>query len=326
MEARQSRVFRHSAADAILVLISLAQFTSMITLAAVEPTGLWPMLGSFALVTFMMTYSVIIVSHLYSHRPWFVSARLNAVMSLINSANIAQSVQAYRLTHVRNHHRYNNDRKSDEGTTRDITSTFRFSKDDGHAPLGRYLFFSLAASVREFLGTVASLRRGCRVGKDETLLLELATRNPERRKAELGQIQADRLAHLALIVLFAVVSWQWLLWCYLPATAVAFTLVNVQNYYRHFGAHPESRYANSVSHYGRVYNWLTFNDGYHQEHHLRPASHWSELPKVADEYSASFRADGHVVSPVPAVVGFLDVRRAPLPAVAKGAPGEQASG
>lgn len=325
MEARQPRVFRHSPVDAVLVLISATQFAVTIALAAIDPTGLWPMLGSFLLLTFMMTYSVIIVSHLFSHRPWFVSSGLNAVASVVCSANIAQSVQAYRLTHVRNHHRYNNDRKGADGTTRDITSTFRYSKDDGHAPLGRYLLFSLGGSAREFLDTVLALRRGCAVGKDETLLQELATRNPERRKAELRQVQADRLAVLALIALYAVLSWQWLLWCYLPAMAVAFTLVNVQNYYRHYGAHPESRYANSVSHYGRVYNWLTFNDGYHQEHHLRPASHWSELPNVADQYSASFREEGHVVSPVPAVVGFLDVRREPLPPAAEAAPGGQAT-
>ncbi|GGZ96483.1 fatty acid desaturase family protein [Streptomyces bluensis] len=321
METRQPRVFRHSPIDAVLVLFSITQFAVTISLATTDPTGLWPRLGSFALVTFLVTYSVIIVSHLFVHKPWFVSPRLNAVMSLINSANIAQSVQAYHLSHVRNHHRYNNDRKGADGTTRDVSSTFRHSRDDGHAPLWRYLVFSLAGSVREFLGTFAALRRGCRVGADETLLQELATRNPERRKGELRQVQADRLTHIALIALLAVLSWQWLLICYLPAIAAAFTLVNVQNYYRHYGAHPESRYANSVSHYGRVYNWLTFNDGYHQEHHLRPTTHWSRLPRVAEQYGESFGEEGRVVSPVPAMVGFLDVHRVAVTPV-KRTPGE----
>ncbi|MGW3949485.1 fatty acid desaturase family protein [Streptomyces sp. NPDC004752] len=322
METRQPRVFRHGPADAVLILFSIAQFTVTISLAAADPIGLWPKLGSFTLVAFLTTYSVIIVSHLFVHQPWFVSPRLNAIMSLINSLNIAQSTEAYRLSHVRNHHRYNNDRKGPDGTTRDVTSTFRYSRDDGHAPLWRYLLFSLAGSVREFLDTFAALRRGCRVGANETLLLELATRNPERRKAELRQVQADRLAHLALIALLAVLSWQWLLICYLPAIAVAFTMVNVQNYYRHYGARPESRYANSVSHYGRVYNWLTFNDGYHQEHHLRPATHWSRLPRVAEEYGEAFGEDGRVVSPVPAMVGFLDIHRMAVPPAVERTPGE----
>lgn len=34
----------------------------------------------------------------------------------------------------------------------------------------------------------------------------------------------------------------------------------------------------TVSHYGPLYNLAFFNDGYHVEHHVRPARHWSELP------------------------------------------------
>src|SRR5438552_2279352 len=34
-----------------------------------------------------------------------------------------------------------------------------------------------------------------------------------------------------------------------------------------------------TSHYGRLYNLLFFNDGYHVEHHHRPAVHWHNLPQ-----------------------------------------------
>jgi fatty acid desaturase len=149
----------------------------------------------------------------------------------------------------------------------------------------------------------------CAVGPGETTLLRLAARHPGRRAAELAQIRYDRLAQMGFTALLAVISWQWVLLCYLPSVAVAFTLVNVQNYYRHFGAEPESWYANSVSHYGRLYNWLTFNDGYHQEHHLRPTTHWSRLPEVAAQYEQQLEEAGRVVSPVPALVGFLDTGR-----------------
>jgi hypothetical protein len=36
-----------------------------------------------------------------------------------------------------------------------------------------------------------------------------------------------------------------------------------------------------VSHYGAVYNWLWFNDGYHAEHHRAMSTHWTALPAAA---------------------------------------------
>jgi hypothetical protein len=35
----------------------------------------------------------------------------------------------------------------------------------------------------------------------------------------------------------------------------------------------------TVSHYGGLYNWAFFNDGWHVEHHARPGLHWSELAR-----------------------------------------------
>ena len=308
LDGNPRRLWRNNPADAILLTICLAQFAGTIALAVFVPLRPWPMIGSAVLVTFLVTYSVIVVSHLFVHQPWFVDARLNAVVSLVSSANISQSTQAYHLTHVRNHHRYNNDRKQN-GSTADLTSTFRCSRDDGHASLPRYLAFGLVGSIREFGTVLGSLPRLCAVGSGETTLSGLAARNARRRAVELAQVRYDRLFQLAFLAGLAVASWQWTLLCYVPAVAVAFTLVNVQNYYRHYGAEPESRLADSVSHYGRLYNRLTFNDGYHQEHHLRPTTHWRRMREVAAQLREQLDEAGRVVSPVPAVVGFLDTRR-----------------
>jgi hypothetical protein len=57
---------------------------------------------------------------------------------------------------------------------------------------------------------------------------------------------------------------------YLPAYAAGLALCAIQGRYEHAGA--------TTSHYGRLYNWLCFNDGYHCEHHAFPGVHWSELP------------------------------------------------
>jgi hypothetical protein len=54
----------------------------------------------------------------------------------------------------------------------------------------------------------------------------------------------------------------------------------MQGHYEHAGA--------TTSHYGRVYNALCFNDGYHVEHHAYPGVHWTMLPqRVVPEAAAS---------------------------------------
>jgi hypothetical protein len=47
-------------------------------------------------------------------------------------------------------------------------------------------------------------------------------------------------------------------------------LCTLQGHYEHVRG--------TVSHYGGLYNFAFFNDGYHVEHHARPGLHWSKLP------------------------------------------------
>jgi fatty acid desaturase len=253
----------------------------------------------------LTTYGIIVVSHLFTHVPWFADERLNAAASLVNSVNIGQSVQAYQLTHVRNHHRFNNDRQAPDGETRDRSSTYRKGVGGEHEPVLPYVvggaLDSLAQRGRETLDAVRLWPLTARDGN----LLALASRLESRRARELRQVRADRAAHSLSLLAFTLVSWQWTLFCYLPAFLVALALVNVQNYYRHFGANPDARGADSVSHYGRLYNLLTFNDGYHQEHHLAPGAHWSTMPQVRERNRERLEAQPRIVSPVPAMLGFL---------------------
>jgi fatty acid desaturase len=303
-------LWKHSRKDAILMVISVAQFAITLTLASTwDSTPLAARIAGGVLLTVMMAYNIIVVSHLFTHVPWFVSARLNAVVSVLNSVNIGQSVQAYELTHVRNHHRYNNDRPEAGGTTRDRTSTYRNGKNGQHEPLAPYALRGAVDSIISRVAEFAAVTRLWRVGGNEENLLALASKRPDRRRRELRQIQVDRAAHCLALVGFAVISWQWTVMCYLPAFFCALTLVNVQNYYRHYGANPDSRMTDSVSYYGRFYNFIAFNDGYHQEHHLSPATHWSQMPAINARHREWLAAQPRIVSPVPAMLGFLDRRR-----------------
>lgn len=64
--------------------------------------------------------------------------------------------------------------------------------------------------------------------------------------------------------------------CFLPGYALGMLLCQLQGHYEHAGLPVTTE--PGVSYYGRLYNWLWFNDGYHAEHHRYPACHWSVLP------------------------------------------------
>jgi len=304
------QIWRQTRLDAVLLSISIAHLVSTLALASAwSRAPSFARAGMLALQVFMTVYSIIVVSHIFTHKPWFRSSKLNQVASMLNSINIGQSMQVYHLTHVRSHHRYNNDPKGADGRTKDLTSTFRYGKGDKPTGICRYALLGAATTfVDGGRGVLSATRLWC-VGERELAIRSLAAIGPTKRTAELGQVRLDRMAQFAAISLFLVIDWRWVLVCYLPALYTAFVIVNVQNYYEHHRAAPSRRYANSVSHYGRLYNLLTFNDGYHQEHHLRPQAHWSELPRLRCELREELDRADRIVSPVPAVLGFLDRSR-----------------
>lgn len=84
-------------------------------------------------------------------------------------------------------------------------------------------------------------------------------------------IEAALLA--GLWTTLAVLVPRFFLMVYAPGMAIGLTLCQLQGFFEHAGG--------TTSHYGRVYNFLFFNDGYHVEHHSRPGAHWTELRAYA---------------------------------------------
>jgi Fatty acid desaturase len=77
---------------------------------------------------------------------------------------------------------------------------------------------------------------------------------------------------------------------YLPGYLCGLGLCYLQGHYEH------SR--GTVSHYGRLYNFLFFNDGYHIEHHAHPGMNWRELRREREVKANSSR--------YPAVIRWLE--------------------
>jgi hypothetical protein len=87
------------------------------------------------------------------------------------------------------------------------------------------------------------------------------------------RLTRDSVLEIGLVAaLWGALAWLWptgFATVYLPGSAAGLLLCQLQGYYEHARG--------TTSHYGRIYNTLFFNDGYHVEHHARPSLHWSQL-------------------------------------------------
>ena len=79
---------------------------------------------------------------------------------------------------------------------------------------------------------------------------------------------------LCLWSILAALNARFFLLAYLPGYLAGLALCALQGYWEHAAGRP-------TSHYGRVYNFLCFNDGYHAETPADPAIHWTALPIIS---------------------------------------------
>jgi hypothetical protein len=102
-----------------------------------------------------------------------------------------------------------------------------------------------------------------------------------------GCVEVGVVAHVALAL--ALIAPDMFFGACLPGYVLGLGLCQLQGRGEHLAGQD-----GGISHYGRVYNWLWFNDGYHAEHHAAPGAHWTTLP--------SRRAEGARGSAVPPVL------------------------
>lgn len=90
--------------------------------------------------------------------------------------------------------------------------------------------------------------------------------------------------------LIAAVDSTFFLAVYLPGYIIGLALCYLHGHFEHARG--------TISHYGLLYNFSFFNDGYHVEHHLRPGAHWTQLPDYAGPATNTSR--------LPAVLRWLE--------------------
>ncbi len=279
-------IWKYSWLDSFPLLVTAAQISGNVWLAAtwnerspLQLLLLWP------IFLLLFWYNPAIATHNFLHTPWFKFFFIDPPSAEIYTVNLGLPQTLYRFHHL-NHHRYGNDTRGKNSLTRDHSSTYAFGKNGKHENVIAYCALGLFRR-----GTTEAVRAALRKGKWKQLCFEL-------------------LVCFLGVAGYSLLSWRYLLLWFVPTFYFGWFLAHAENYYEHFGASPENRLTNSVSYYGRIYNLFLCNEGYHQEHHLRPQVHWALRPQVRERFSGELCRAGRVVSNFPPLLGFLNSRPA----------------
>jgi fatty acid desaturase len=254
-------LFRYTRFDAVPALGAAANLALLVGTFLgfhVLPAGI--LAAAFCAIVLCYCWNVQSISHNFIHNAFFTSVWMNRVFSVLESVAIGIPQTIYHHYHL-NHHFGDNDAPGADGTTKDWGSTYRHGKNGKPEPLWSYC---LIGFFRFEVGPC--FRMILRNGHKHVLLLV-----------------AESLALAVYWLVMLVVDWRYFVFFYVPSYYLGWVLVYAHTYFLHYGAEPGNLYANSVSSYHRPYNWIFFNNGYHQEHHWDPKAHWTQMRDVRQE-------------------------------------------
>lgn len=260
LRLRGGRLFRHSAMDGVLVLLTLLNCAAIVATAYFfSALGPWALAGLALFFVLMICTNYQCIAHNFIHNPFFRAEPLNRLFSVLNSLALGMPQTLYRAHHL-NHHQFNNDYRGEDGETGDFSSLYRYSsRDRVPESLWRY---SLLGPLRTDFGRLHAMAR-------------------QKKLAWL--VWCESAALLLFYAGLAWLDWRFFLFYFVPVSFLGQAAALAENYLEHYGATPGDRRTDSVSCYGRLYNLLWFNNGYHQEHHYRPFVHWRLVPRLRAE-------------------------------------------
>ncbi len=285
-----SKLFAYTRLDLIPTLFGLFHLALFFALYYLFPrVSLWVTVPLGFLYAFLINANINGVSHNFIHNPYFRSPLLNRLFGVVESVACCFSQTYYDVVHMQ-HHKGNSDRKDEHGETTDWISIYRHGHDDEAENVWSYTFLSF------FRDNPAAISR-------------------ELRKRGESEVRWGNIELATFIVILAamaiigsdgtVLNWRFVVF-FLPFMYLGHCLSYLNGYYRHFGGNTEEPIAWGVSSYGKIYNWIFFNNGYHAEHHFRPKCHWTKMHAFFLQIQDKQRAAGVRVINQPHMLGFLD--------------------
>jgi fatty acid desaturase len=226
-------------------------------------------------------YDVIVINHAFSHSRFFVSDSANVIFRILNSTALCYPSSLIEESHLA-HHRYCNDKKGEDGETKDPLSSYRHGKNGEVEGALTYCLLSFLRGNKPI-----ELYNGVSKRVSKWIIL--------------GECASICMFIAACLYL----NWQWFLMGVMPSIYIGWVLSDAQNYFEHrFAVESKNRKANSVSYYGKIYNFLTFDEGYHQEHHYKPAAHWTARRRIRKQLEEE--KINYYVARYPPALGFLE--------------------
>ncbi|MFZ5896203.1 MAG: fatty acid desaturase family protein [Myxococcota bacterium] len=212
---------------------------------------LWP-LALYA------SYCSGVLTHNHTHVPVFRERRLNRLYAVWLSFFYGCPIFAWIPTHHRNHHRYVNG-------PGDHTRTTRYSQQNT-------LWAAISYPARSSAWQWPEVR---------DYALRMRRRGGPAYTDVIAQTAAATIAHVALLAaamfLNGALGALALFVCFTLPAALAPAWMMFTNYLQHVECDPASPDNHSRNFVNRVFNWFTFDNGYHTVHHEQPSLHWSLL-------------------------------------------------
>jgi fatty acid desaturase len=289
----KSAFFRYSPYDAITAICGLLNVAFLLwTFVAFPSLSWWAIVPAFVVLTWAYCWNLQCISHNFIHNPFFTNVWLNRLFGLLETLCIGMPHQLYHHYHL-NHHAGDNDAKGPDGTTRDWSSIYRYGEGDAPEAFWKYCLISF---FRVEITPV--IRVAIRHGQSHVL-----------------QTIAETIVLAAFWATMLAVNWRYFAYFYLPSFFLGWVLSYAEGYLEHFGAQPGNPFANSVSSYHGLYNFLWFNNGYHQEHHWDPKMHWTRMKELSERIRPQMDANHTRILRGPHMTGFLEDywKRSPQP-------------
>lgn len=254
-------MFKHSVFDSILVFLGIGQaILWWFSISNFDSLSTMQIIACAVSMIVLLCTNYQCISHNFIHNEFFKWPLLNIVFSIFNSIALGMPQSVYKAHHI-NHHAHNNDGWNEGIRPGDRSSLFLYGKNHKQESLLRYTFLSYFRLNLLKLFSEAYSRNGI------VVILELAA-------------------------LFSFCTWLVFLnpiafaLFYIPVHFLGTSLASMENYAEHNGCDPLDHKKNSVSCYNRMYNFLWFNNGFHQEHHFEPEIHWRDLPNITEKLPA----------------------------------------